>query len=280
MKNNLFKRVVSLVFVVLMMVSAMAVSAISAFAVTNDDSFALIEIVKYNFKFHTAGTDGESSNDIMIRLNGKNNSTDWHDVGKVANDRNDSCDFYDISLFDINSITVKNNGSDGWYPEYIELTVESIYGDSAMVFYGGRWVDNGQETTLSLTDKVVKLNVKTSNDNFSGTDADIFVKLYDKNNNATGNINLSDIYPKFDAFEKGDSADFYIFVNEKFGELSRAEFILDLITVEENIFNLGSDWKLGSVTATCNGVEYTKEVNTWLSGYSNSDYLGPLKVVF
>lgn len=289
MKSKSLKCFVSLALIMVMMMSVMAVSVVSASAVANDNSFSLTEILDYNFSFSTAGTDGESSDEIMIKINGTKPvsgeaySTEWHNVGKVANDRTDSASFSDIAIMNIDSITVKNCGSDGWYPEYIHLYAERVVDTPIdLTFYGGRWVDDGNEVTLSLTDKVLKFNVVTSSDSFSGTDADVIVSLYGENNQKIENCNLSDIYPKFDAFEKGDNATFYFAVPSDFGTLKKASFVLDLIAPADNIFNLGSDWKLGSVDFAFNGDELgnKKEVNKWLSGAENSDDYGPLEINF
>ncbi len=289
MKSKSLKCFVSLALIIVMMMSVIAVSVVSASAVTNDNSFALTEILDYKFSISTAGTDGESSDKIEIKINGRKPisgeaySTEWHNVGKVANDSTDSASFSDIAIMNIDSITVKNCGSDGWYPEYVHLTAERI-GEPAidLTFYGGRWVDNGDEVTLALTDKVLKFNVVTSSDSYSGTDADVIVSLYGENNNKIENCNLSDIHPKFNAFEKGDDATFYFAVPSNFGTLKKASFVLDLIGSEDNIFNFGSDWKLGSVDFAFNGDEFNnkKELNKWLSGAESSDDHGPLEIKF
>lgn len=286
MKNKSFARLISLVLILVMIVSTMAVSAFSVSAATKDDAFALELVVNYTLDFCTAGTDGESSDEIMIKINGKiggkDASTEWQSVGKVGKDRTASVSFLGKHFNEIESITVKNNGKDGWYPEYINLKTDINRENSGLTFYGGRWVDDGNEVTLALTDKVLKLNVVTSGDNYSGTDADVIVKLYGENNTSTGNINLSDIHPKFDAFERKDNAIFYFAVPENFGTLKKASFTLKLIAPEGNIFTTGSDWRLGSLDFTFNDDEFSnkKDVNKWLSGESSSDFYGPLDVKF
>ena len=260
MKKSTFVCAVAMVVLVVMSVASMTISSAESFPISLTNGTQKL----YNVRVLSAEKSGSTDDDILIKIHGTKGSTDFVNVGDIGDSsslifqheagwENESFNAFDVDK--ITAITVKIDGNDAWYPECIQIKSNGIN----TIFYCAKWVTEGNEVTFSNSDNVFKLHITTCNDLFSGTDADVFAKLYDVNGNASDKINLSEIYPDTNAFEVNDVADLYVSVPDNFGRLNKIEFSL----------GEGDDYKLFKVTATKmsgtdTGVEYTKIVDKWI----------------
>ncbi len=232
MKNKFVKRIISLVLMLVMLVSVMAISAVPASAASE---------VEYKIAASTGGGDTKSVDIMKVKITGANGSTGWHSIaafGALPGKAERSFD--DIDVGKIESITVKNIGVDGWFPKKFVITTPS----GEVTIYGGKWVDDGNEVTFSTTDYAVYFTIITDSSMFSGTDADVYMKLYDNKGKASHKIDLSSIHPEINSFELGDVFSYCVSLPSDFGKLSKAELIIEPVGLDDNIFNLGSDWKV------------------------------------
>ncbi len=216
MKKRFAKRIMSLVLVAVMMVLTMSVSVISTSAYSYK--------AEYEIKISTAGSEGLSDDGFFIKINGADGtSTDWKLMGSP--DRREiklrfGCRNVDM----IESISLRVDGDDSWYPEIfvIKKTVLNYIGyTSYTTIYGGRWIDS-KEKTLSVSDNVYKLRIKTGDVDYAGTDCDVQAVLLQDNRTFERAVVLSNIHPDEDAFERADDSSFYIYTND---ELMRVNYI-------------------------------------------------------
>ncbi len=238
MKSNFTKRILSLLLVAVITISTMTVSAISVSAATKT----------YTVTIHTAGHSGVSCDLFKYTLIGTKGRTDF-----VLGMASLSTVTKTIQCDDLGNLTTlyvdHYSGCDGLYVNYIDVT--ELNGKTT-TFYGGRWADNGDQIKLTLKDKILKLAVKTGDMNYSGTDRDVLINLFDRNNLSTGEINLSSLHTKSNAFEAGDKTNFYINVPNNFGEVSK----IDIKTNGDF-----DDWYLDYIDVTLNGK--TKRFNSY-----------------
>lgn len=177
-----------------------------------------IEVTAY-----TKGKSGTTTKGIEFKLYGEEGtSKDWINADEIGNDKGISTQIVTgAGVGKINNVVVKTRSSNGWYPEYI--TIKCKLSGYSITLYVGRWIYD-EEVTLSPTDDVYELQVKTGTDDGAGTDSDIYVQLRDKKGNTTEKLYLSEISQYSDAFENGDSDTFKIYVPSDFGECTQVLF--------------------------------------------------------
>lgn len=219
----------------------------------------------YTVTTSTAGSSGVTSDKISFKLygtvGGKEVSTNWV-TKECGSDKGEYTFVFDDTFIgsEITKIDVKIDGDNGWYPEYIK--VESVNGQLDKTFYGGRWLDNSETITLNPTDNVFKIDIKTSNDDNAGTDADVYVQLVDEKGNKTSWINVSNIHPEKNAFEKNDKVSVYRHAPDGFEKL-------EYINVKsESNGTAAADWKIESIGAEqvsgeLKGDKFSITVNQW-----------------
>lgn len=254
MKNRLFKSIISLVIIMVMAVSTMTASMVNTSASTKK--------YKYSVEIITANSYGDTCDTYGIALKGTKGEVGWISVywpsAYMGNqvfwnfydpdypDAGSSYiadEYFNIDIGEITDVTVmKIEGSDGLYPEYVRA-----YGPSSdAVIYCADWIDeNDKEFHYSITDNVYRLKIRTADVNYAGTDADVYATLYDENDNKSDKINLSDIYPFVNAFERGDVATLYVSVPDSFSKLKRIEF-----SVEADVPFFYSSWIAYGIEAT------------------------------
>ncbi len=182
-----------------------------------------VDEIAYNLEFTTSYGEGVSNDDISVKINGNKGSTDWHNIGKVGSS---VCNIVEIiskiDIGTIESITLKNNGSDNWFPE--NIIIKKNIGnecDTANICCG-KWI-KGQEVTFDIGDRAFKITVKTSNNENAGTKGDVYVKIYDYNGNATEEINLTELHSDPNGFETKVKESFVIYAPKNFGIISKIE---------------------------------------------------------
>lgn len=257
MKNTIMKRTLSLVLVLMMVFSVTAVS-LSTVSAASDEK------VTYNFEFYTAGSLGQSNADIVIKVHGTEGSTSTHNVGEVGDSQKvQTASFTDVNVGEITGITANiiSTVDDGWYPNYIKVSTST----QSATIYGGRWVDDNDKVTMNVTDNVLKVDVDTCDVKYAGTDGDVKVRFYDTKGRCTDETNLASIHPKFNAFERDDSATFYIYAPSNYGTTSK----FAVHAGGDGIFSFGADWKLDSISVTHvsganTGHSVSKTVNQWI----------------
>lgn len=269
--KKITKKIVSLTLVVMMIVSTMAVSMVSTSAATSTKC-------KYVINIQSGAKDGLSGDIIQLKLDGTKGSTDWFNAPAVALGRNGQQQITHKDIGEIKSISAKNIGVNGWYPEVFKI--KKMVGGSTVettTIYGGKWVDDNKETTFNKNANVYEVFIKTSNKFGAGTNSDVCVTLHGENKVKSERINASSLSSATDAFERGDETTLYIAVPDNFGKLTKAEFGLQvdgmylvagcaLLFGIADIFN--SDWRLESTTIK--KVSGDSDVNcTYSSGVIN-----------
>ncbi len=201
MKNKFLKRTLSLILSILMITSVTSILVVNAEMVAASN-----ESVNYTIEVSTAGSNGCTDDTVDIKLNGSKGSTGWI--------KSSHCDKYGthtltskgIDIGELNSVTLKVEDNDRWYPNYIK--VKSDTGIDKTI-YCGNWVGE-DEVTFSKDETVVKFDIKTGDINGAGTDNTNVIQFVDTNGKKSTRINMSDIHPDKDAFERGDLSSFYI----------------------------------------------------------------------
>lgn len=268
MTKKTLKHFISIMLVAVMMLSTMSVALISVSAAETDN-------VTYKLEIHTAGSEGYGAG-IKIKVNGDNGSTDWHNLGNATSSKTGTVTFTDKNVGNMMSITVKNTTTnDPWYFEYAVLTKENGGEKFTTTIHGGKWINYSYcvnlgekkflyDYTFSVYDDVYRLDIDTSNDLLSGTDANIFTCIYGENNKKVDLDDITKIHPKADAFERGDKMSIYVNVPANFGKINKIEFRVG----GSGVTHIAADWKIDTITATkvsgSNiGTSYSKTVNDW-----------------
>lgn len=188
---------------------------------------------------YTKGSNGVTTDGISFKLHGKKDTDQWIAANSIGNDKgNKSQTVTASSVNGITSVEVKTNSGNHWFPG--EINISGKYSGDSITVYGGRWIGSSG-TTLKPTDNIYKVTVNTGNDNYAGTDSEIFLFLQDEKGVITENLDLSDIHQDGNAFEKGDSDTFWIYAPDNFGECRHAFFYSDYS-------NSSAGWQLGSFT--------------------------------
>lgn len=245
MKKTL-KQVTSILLVVVLVVSTMAISAVSTSAA---------EVKNYQITITTGGHQGCSGDCYSYKIIGTKNSVEFTyttmSLQKTTKSLSNCPD-----LGEIKSVVVSHwAGCDDIYINSIEICDKS--NSSTTVFYGGRWVGSDDEITFDKTDNVYLVTINTGSDSGAGTNEDVYFTLIDENGNKTNQINGTGIHPATDAFENSDSAKFYVCVPSDFGRINKVEIELKSDTAYRiigipllfgiaDLFN--SDWDLASVS--------------------------------
>lgn len=193
MKTKYFKRTLSLVLSILMFTS------VASIIVTNAEVFVVPdEFINYTIEVSTAGSKGCTDDTVGIKLNGTKGSTSWI--------TSSDCDTYGtqtltpmcIDIGSLKSVTLKVNGSDNWYPNYIKVTSETGIEDTV---YCGNWVGE-DEVTFGKSESVYRVDIKTGDEKNAGTDNYNYIRLRDNNGTYGELVNLSEIHPDKNAFER------------------------------------------------------------------------------
>ena len=179
----------------------------------------------YTIETYTAGTNGVTTEGISFKANGDSEDSGWINASSCGNEKGTwNGSFNGKGIKNMESLSVKTNSSNHWWPG--KITVKQQFSGNEITVYGGRWIGN-TEKVLKLADVVYELNVKTGNENNSGTDANIKVYLRDENKLVTNTVDLSDIHWDSNAFEKGDDSTFWIYAPDKFSECRQVYFSSD-----------------------------------------------------
>ncbi len=269
LKRKTLKHFISLMLVAVMMLTTMSVALVSV-------SAAETENVTYKLEIHTAGSEGYGAG-IQIKVNGDNGSTAWHNLGEATSHKTGTVAFTDKNVGNMMSVTVKNTSANNnpWYFEYVVLTKENGGEKFTTTIYGGKWIVRSYcvslteqkfayDYTFSVYENVYRLDIDTSNDLLSGTDANIFTYIYGENNKKVNLDDITRVHPKSDAFEKGDKMSIYVNVPSNFGKIKKIEFRVG----GSGVTHIGADWKIDKITATKVsgeniGASYSKTVNGW-----------------
>lgn len=196
-----------------------------------------------NFKItaYTKGSNGVTTDGVYFKLKGTKGETDWMLASGCGNEKGSwSGTIAGVSVGKIQTVLVKTNSSNHWYPG--KITINAVMGGESITVWGGRWIGNS-EVVLSPNDKVYEVTVTTGNEANSGTDADISLYLKDKDGTITSTIDLSDINQYANAFEKGDTDTFPIYAPNDFDECTNAYFY-------SNHKNAAAGWLLSEFTVT------------------------------
>ena len=237
MKNLFFKRMTAFILAV---ITLMSVSVVSFSAETQKSE----EKCKYNLFFNTAGSAGASKESVLVQLIGSKGVSEWCCAGYVGmkGESSTTCKYTGIWCEDVGDVTgigLKMKGSDDMYVNYVEIA----YDHANKRFYGGRWVDS-EGITLYQSSEVFRIEVRTADCKNAGTDQDVLLTLYDHYGKKLASENLSDIYFNFNAFEQGDSMDFYIYQPcNSICALPVMEFELE----DDFRYMIASGWKIDSV---------------------------------
>lgn len=198
----------------------------------------------YTITTCTAGSDGVTDDKLEFNLIGnKGSASETISSSKCGNNQGTYTITGDMGYIgtELLAIEVEIDGNDGWYPEYINVKSEN--GKINRTLYGGRWLDDRETITLTPDDNVFKVNIKTANVDGAGTDAGVYAQLVDKNGKTSEQINVSDVHPKSNAFEKNDNMSVYMYAPDGFDKL---EYIN--VKTETN-GTAAADWKLESIGA-------------------------------
>ena len=244
MKNKAVKRIVALI---LALVTLGSISMVSYSAGCMDEYYAEQEKLptkEYRLRVNTAGKNGSSICVIKAQLVGDKGTTDWIEIGKVGNVRSQDPKLMIFVMFEtknvgrVEAINLDVIGSDDWYVNFIQLNYNGV----EQYFYGGRWVRSGQPVTLKETDNVYKIKIDTSSSKKSGTDQTVYVTLTSKDKLVSTTQDLSTLHPEINAFEKGDSAEFYVYLPaDHLG-------VIDVTLDDSWAFMAAASWKVDTIT--------------------------------
>ncbi len=251
MKRN-FKRILSLVIVLAMVVSTMAISVVSTSAASK---------TKYEIQVSTAGGDAMSIDIMDVTIIGSKGETSVHKIWGLASIDVSFEDAVDVG--DIIGIKIKNNGIDDWYPTCFSVSSPS----NLEIIYGGRWISDNETVTFKRTDNVFKLDIQTGNVSGAGTDDAMTIKLIDTKGVTSTLLDAADIHPETNAFEKGDKVSLYIYAPDNFGILKT----IDIKLTPAGILTPKGDWYVDNIHVTqlsgANaGYEGDFLTKTWIQG--------------
>lgn len=253
MKNRIFKGAVSAILTLVMIMSASVVAIVPANAAAQDT---------YTVNCLTQAS--TSTSDVYIRVYGTEGTTGWHNLGEIGDDENTSAQFTDRNVGEITKIEIEHIidwFQDLWNPSVI--TVKNSTDETT--FYNSNPLPTKGVVTLSNTDIAYSLNIKTSKDKNSGTDADVLVKLTDTAGSSF-TTELSALHPKANAFEAEDDTTIYITAPTTMEKIKSIELSIDTGTW----YKLGADWRvleftLTQLTGENAGDTFTKTVNQWIT---------------
>lgn len=240
----------------------------------NGEKIVLSKVVEvedfiYKLEFTTKNGEGISGDDISVMINGVKGSTEWYNIGKIGNAESNTVEITSkTNVGAVKGITLKNNGSDRWFPEKIKI--EKIIGDKSEVteICCGKWINEQETVTFKSEDRVINLIVKTSSNEFAGTKGNVFIKIYDSNDNATDEINLTELHSDPNGFESKVEESFAISVPANFENVetiqvrnddSSDEWLLDYIdaTLDDDTIRFNSYKAIGNEFTTLEKKPYT-----------------------
>lgn len=262
-------RVLALVIALITALSAMSAISFSASAASNE--------ITYNVNFDLWG---HATQDVCIKINGSNGSTDWYNAGSIGHYSDHYFSFKGKDVGEIESISIKQemNGCliDGPVNQYLYLNswaFKSVTINGTKI-YGGRFITDLEEHTFSVTDNVYRVKIQTADEKNAGTDLNVYVTLNGTDGSKSNTVNMSEngydttgdgIY--INAFERGHEQTTYIY----------APFdTLESITIElDGLLFAAKGWKCQSITieqmqgGTDTGVK-TINVNQWFATEDNN----------
>lgn len=230
---------------------------ISAKIVTRENNNAFKPEI-YTITAYTHGSDGVTKEGVSFRLHGKGGTSEWIKAGGCGVKKDTWTGSFTLNTVgELESIEVRvNKSGDTWFPG--EITVTSSFGGETLTVYGGRAIDKA--TTLSPKDNIFKVTIETGTENNSGTNADIFFRLKDKNGNESDSYQLDAIHYENDAFEKGDKAVFWLYAPSEF-EVCNGFYL------SSDCSGVAAQWKVDSVTVQQVQGKHTGDSFTISSGY-------------
>ncbi len=174
----------------------------------------------YTVTAYTKGSSGVTDDGVYFKFIGSEGETDWVHVSIGDDKDNHTVSVQADAVGKLKEVKVKTKSSNHWYPGKIEVqnTLSTgKYASGKLTVYGGRWIGNS-ETLLSPDDDIYEVTVKTGSSANAGTNAEIWLQLQDANGNQSAKIQLDDIHQDKNAFEKGDTDTFPIYVPDQFEE--------------------------------------------------------------
>ncbi|MDO4419946.1 MAG: PLAT/LH2 domain-containing protein [Ruminococcus sp.] len=251
-----------------------ALSAMSAFTLT---ASAASEEITYKCSFELWGF---SNNDVQIKINGTDGSTDWYNAGCIGYYDDRSFSFKDKNVGEITGYSVKTD-VDGCYFDgdvntflYFKEWVPLCLTVNGVKIYGAQKISRPGEYTYSITDNVYKVTIKTADVKKAGTDLNVNVTLNGTNGEYSNTVNTSKdgriVLPSADPFnhhERGGTTVTMVY----------APFdVLESITIKLDGGAIAAKgWLCESVTieqiqgGTDPGVK-TVEVNQWFATEENN----------
>ena len=236
------KRILAMVLALITALSAMSALSFTASEASED--------ITYNGSFDLWGF---ANQNVLIKINGTNGSTDFHNIGDIGNYTKPYFSFTDRNVGEIRSITIKQEMPacifDGPVNQFLylnEWAFKSVTINGVKI-YGGQYIEDLNEHTFSVTDHVYKVTIKTADVKNAGTDLNVNVTLNGENGKKSKTINMSEdgldttptgIY--LNAFERGNQQT----------TLIRVPFdTLKSITIELNGGMIAAKgWKCESIT--------------------------------
>ncbi len=252
------KKFLSLLLVVVMIVSTMAIAVVNVSAQ---------ETVTYTIKSDILFGKCYCEDQIHIKIVGaKGEQTFSGNFGSTnfVSETYTKYTFKGADVGEIKYIQVKTDSIlSSWFFKSIEISTPS----DTKKFYGGRWVEDDY-VTFNTSDFVYSFKVKTGNVTYAGTDADVFLHTYNSSGNLIEKINLTKLSGVINSFEKNTEETFYVYLPQK---ISKIGFSIKTY----GFFLIGCDWYLDNVEVkqlSGNGAGYssTIEYDKWIT--DDTDY--------
>lgn len=262
MKNKYFIRTLSLIMSILMITSVTSILVVNAEVHVVPDEF-----INYTIEVSTAGSSGCTDDTVGIKLNGTEGSTYWITSSQCNTYGTHTLTPMDIDIGELESVTLKVEGSDKWYPNYIKVTSETGINQT---IYCGNWVGEN-EVTFSKDETVVKFDIKTGDIDGAGTDNTNVVQFVDTKGKKSARINMSDIHPDKNAFERGDLSSFYINCGKGFTKVQYTNIYSSVYAPGGHAWYI--DWfTVTQVQGDNVNDSYTIDADQWISSQLEMTY--------
>lgn len=262
MKNKYFIRTLSLILSILMITSVTSILVVNAEVHVVPDEF-----INYTIEVSTAGSSGCTDDTVGIKLNGTEGSTYWITSSQCNTYGTHTLTPMDIDIGELESVTLKVEGSDKWYPNYIKVTSETGINQT---IYCGNWVGEN-EVTFSKDETVVKFDIKTGDIDGAGTNNYNVVQFVDASGKKSPRINLTEIHPDKNAFERGDLSSFYINCGKGFGRVQYTNIYSSVYSPGGHPWYI--DWfTVYQVQGNNKYDQFTIDANQWISNQLEMTY--------
>ncbi len=252
------KKILSLLLVVVMIVSTMAIAVVNVSAK---------ETVNYTIKSDLLFGKCFCFDEIYIKVVGEKGEQTFNGYfgsTKYVSETYTKYTFEGADVGKIKYIQVKTDSIlSSWFFKSIEISTPS----DTKKFYGGRWVEDDY-VTFNTSDIVYSVKVKTGNVDYAGTDADVFFHAYNSNGKLIDKYNITKLSGYTNSFEKNSEETFYLYFPEK---IKKIGFSIKTY----GIFLIGCDWYLDNVeikqlSGDGAGYSYTVEFDQWIT--DDTDY--------